>query len=81
MPMPHAAMLQERHLKALRCRFSSMVTTGLQSGEHKSIEHSTRFCEIAMNQFQQDRGETVMFQFCLVYPITMGNALYAFIAN
>lgn len=34
-----------------------------------------------MDQFQQDRGENVMFQFCPTYPITMGNALYALIAN
>lgn len=79
--MPHAAMLQERHLSAFRCRFSSMATTDLQGSKHKPIDPSTTFCEIAMDQFQQDRGETVVFQFCYAYPITMGNALYALIAN
>ncbi len=34
-----------------------------------------------MGQFQQDRGETVMLQFCLASPITMNNALYSRIAN
>lgn len=79
--MPHAAMLQERHLSAFRCRFSSMATTDLQGSKHKPIDPSTTFCEIAMDQLQQDRGETVVFQFCRVYPITMGNALYSLIAN
>ena len=79
--MPHAAMLQERHLSAFRCRFSSMATADLQGSKHKPIEPSTTFCEIVMDQFQQDRGENVMFQFCPTYPITMGNALYALIAN
>ena len=45
------------------------------------MEPSATFCEIAMDQFQQDRGETVMFQFCYVRPLTMSNALYALIAN
>lgn len=34
-----------------------------------------------MSQFQQDRGETVIFQFCHACPITMSSALYARIAN
>ena len=34
-----------------------------------------------MGQFQQDRGETVMRQFCHASPITMNNALYSRIAN
>ena len=34
-----------------------------------------------MGQFQQDRGETVMHQFCHASPITMSNALYSRIAN
>lgn len=79
--MPHAAMLQERHLSAFRCRLSSIRLLGLQSSKHNPIEPSATFCEIAMDQFQQDRGETVIFQFCHAHPITMSNALYAFIAN
>lgn len=34
-----------------------------------------------MDQFQQDRGETVIFQFCHARLLTMSNALYARIAN
>lgn len=34
-----------------------------------------------MGLFQQDRGETVIFQFCHACPITMSSALYARIAN
>ena len=34
-----------------------------------------------MGQFQQDRGETVILQFCHASPITMNNALYSRIAN
>lgn len=67
--------------KRISLPFSSMANADLQGGKHKPIEPSTTFCEIAMDQFQQDRGENVMFQFCSAYPITMGNALYALIAN
>lgn len=70
-----------RHLSAFHCRLSSIRLLGLQSSKHNPIEPSATFCEIAMDQFQQDRGETVMFQFCYVHPITMSNALYALIAN
>lgn len=46
-----------------------------------SFTTRTRLCEITMGLFQQDRGETVIFQFCHACPITMSNALYARIAN
>lgn len=42
---------------------------------------SIRFCEITIGLFQQDRGETVIFQFCHACPITMSSAPYARITN
>lgn len=82
LPISHAPCGDvARHLSAFHCRLSSIRLLGLQSSKHNPIEPSATFCEIAMDQFQQDRGETVMFQFCYVHPLTMSNALYALIAN
>lgn len=82
LPISHAPCGDAaRHLSAFHCRLSSIRLLGLQSSKHNPMEPSATFCEIAMDQFQQDRGETVMFQFCYVHPLTMSNALYALIAN